>query len=143
MVGLSFSRAPYRWQAAFDASYSDYSGYSGVGGYNPYQSKNWKIAGGFEVTPDRNSLGNYLKRITYRTGLSLENYPYLVNGNAVKDFGITFGVSLPVNRISSLDFAIKFGKKGDHTLNSIEESYLKLYFGLTFNDQWFIKRKFD
>lgn len=143
MFGASFSPYPYRWQAALDASYADYSQYRDLEGKNRYESNSWRVAGGFEYTPDRTSLGNYLNRITYRTGLSVENYPFLANGNTVKDFGITFGVSLPVNRISSLDLAVKWGKKGDKALNAIEENYFKIYFGITFNDQWFIKRRFD
>ena len=140
--GISFGRA-YHWIAAIDGSYSDYSDYVDLSGTNPYQSKNWRVAAGYSFTPDPTSLSSYLRRATYRTGVSLENYPYLVNGNTVKDFGITFGLSLPVSRISRLDLALKVGKKGDKTLNTIEENYLKLYFGLTFNDQWFIKRRFD
>jgi hypothetical protein len=35
------------------------------------------------------------------------------------------------------------GRRGDLQLNKIEENYVKLYFGVTFNDQWFIKRRFD
>lgn len=143
MFGISFSKFPYKWIAAIDASFSDFSSYKDMEGTNPYQSDNWRIAGGFEMTPDRTSLSQYLKRVTYRGGISYENYPYLANGNMVRDFGITFGVSLPVGRISSLDLALKVGKKGDIVLNSIEENYLKLYFGITFNDQWFIKRRFD
>ena len=143
MFGMSFSPRPYRWIAGLDASYSDYSTYRDLEGKNPYASNSWRVAGGCEITPDRTSLSNYLKRMTYRTGVSLENYPFLANGNTVRDFGITFGLSLPVNRISSLDVALKFGKKGDKTLNGIEENYLKIYFGITFNDQWFIKRRFD
>lgn len=143
MVGMSFSPYPFKWTAAMDASYADYSSYRDLEGKNRYGSNSWRIAGGFEYTPDRNSLSNYLKRMTYRTGVSIENYPFLANGNTVKDFGITFGVSCPVNRISSLDLAVKWGKKGDKALNSIEENYFKIYFGITFNDQWFIKRRFD
>lgn len=143
MVGISFSPYPYKLMAAVDASYADYSQYRNLEGTNQYQSNSWRVAGGVEYTPDRTSLGNYLKRMTYRTGLSLENYPFLANGNMVKDFGITFGVSLPVNRISSLDLAVKWGKKGDKATNAIEENYFKIYFGITFNDQWFIKRRFD
>ncbi|MDZ4716618.1 MAG: hypothetical protein SH819_14225 [Cytophagales bacterium] len=143
MFGISFSKYPYKWTAAVDGSFSDYSLYRDLEGKNPYKSNNWKVAGGFEITPDRNSLGQYLKRVTYRTGVSLENYPFLANGNMVRDFGITFGLSLPVTRISTLDLALKVGKKGDLNLNTIEENYLKLYFGITFNDQWFIKRRFD
>ena len=61
----------------------------------------------------------------------------------MRDFGINFGLSLPVSRISSLDLAVKVGKRGDLRTNTIEENYFKLYFGVTFNDQWFIKRRFD
>ncbi len=143
MFGASFSPYPFRWIAALDASFADYSQYRNLTGTNQYESNSWRVAGGFEITPDRTSLSQYLKRITYRTGLSLENYPFLANGNTVRDFGITFGLSLPVNRISSLDLAVKWGKKGDKALNSIEENYFKIYFGITFNDQWFIKRRFD
>ena len=143
MLGTSFSPYPYRWIAALDASFADYSTYRSLDGKNRYGSNNWKVAGGFEITPDRTALSNYLKRMTYRTGFSYENYPFLANGNTVKDFGITFGLSLPVNRLSSLDLAMKWGKRGDKATNSIEETYFKIYFGITFNDQWFIKRRFD
>ena len=91
---------------------------------------------------EREALENYLKRITFRTGVSYEQYPFLANGNQVKDFGINFGFSLPAGR-SSMDLALKVGKRGNKAENILEESYFKLYFGITFNDQWFIKRKFD
>jgi hypothetical protein len=141
-VGVSLSKS-YRWTVALDGTYSSYSQYRDLAGRNPYNGDAWSLAAGYEITPDAGSLGSYLKRMTYRTGVSLENSPYLANGNAVRDFGITFGLSLPVTRISSLDLALKVGKRGDKTLNGVEESYLKLYFGMTFNDQWFIKRRFD
>jgi hypothetical protein len=141
-VGISFSKG-YKWTVALDASYANYSQYRDLVGKNPYQGNAWSVAAGYEITPDVASLGSYLKRMTYRTGVSIENSPYLANGNAVKDFGITFGLSLPVSRISSLDLALKVGKRGDQALNLVEENYLKLYFGMTFNDQWFIKRRFD
>jgi hypothetical protein len=141
-VGVSFGNS-YKWILGLDGYYADYSGYRDITGSNPYGSNLWRISGGFEITPDPQSLTSYLKRATYRTGVSLENSPYLVNGAAVRDFGITFGLSLPVSRSSSLDLGLKLGKKGDKTVNTIEENYLKLYFGITFNDQWFIKRKFD
>jgi len=141
-VGISFGHG-YKWTVALDGAYSNYSDYRDLGGRNPYGSNNWRVSGGFEIIPDVNSLGSYLKRTTYRTGVSLENYPYLVNGSSVKDFGITFGFSLPVGRFSYLDLALKAGKKGDKSTNTVEENYFKIYFGMTLNDQWFIKRRFD
>ncbi len=141
-VGISFGKS-YKWTASVDAAYTDYSQYRGLSGANPYETNGWRLAAGYEITPDQASLSSYLKRVTYRTGVSFENYPYLVNGNPVKDFGITFGFSTPVGRVSSLDLALKVGRKGDKTLNLLEENYIKIYFGITFNDQWFIKRRFD
>jgi hypothetical protein len=128
---------------AVDGSYGYYTQYRGLADGNPYNNDSWRVAAGFQLIPDPTSLSSYLKRVTYRTGVSLENEPYLVNGNSVKDFGITFGMSLPVSRWSSLDLALKVGKKGDKVLNTVEENYIKLYFGITFNDQWFVKRRFD
>jgi hypothetical protein len=140
--GISLQRVG-RWTVAVDGSYGYYTQYKGLADNNPYDQDSWRVAAGFQMVPDPTSLSSYLKRVTYRTGVSLENQPFLVNGNPVKDFGITFGLSLPVSRFSSLDLALKVGKKGDKTLNTVEENYIKLYFGITFNDQWFVKRRFD
>jgi hypothetical protein len=93
----------------------------------------------------------YLKRVTYRVGLSYEQTPFQVDLNdnpdlydyrAVKDVGINFGLSLPAGR-SSLDLAFRYGKRGNKTDTLLAEDYFRIYFGITFNDTWFIKRKFD
>jgi hypothetical protein len=65
-----------------------------------------------------------------------------VNNSQLKDFGINFGFSVPAGR-SSLDLAFKVGKRGDKAQNILEESYFRVYFGMSFNDTWFIRRKFD
>ncbi|RAW03412.1 hypothetical protein [Pseudochryseolinea flava] len=101
----------------------------------------WRGAIGGDFTPDL--LGQkLLQRMTYRLGVSMEQYPWLRNGNAVKDVGINFGFSVPSGR-SSIDLAFKYGKRGDQAKTDLEETYFKVFFGITFNDQWFIKRRFD
>jgi hypothetical protein len=142
-LGASFGRSE-KWTIASDFSIiRPKADFTSLGLDQVPVTNGWKLAAGAELTPDSRSLGSYLKRITYRTGISAESGTYLVNGNAVKDFGINFGFSFPVNRISSLDVAFRTGKRGDMKLNGIEENYFKIYFGVTFNDQWFIKRRFD
>lgn len=142
-AGISFGRAE-KWMVGMDFVYLDYTQFSNENrnlGQQPTQG--WKSGLGLEFTPDPSALGSYLKRITYRTGVSYDTYPYLINGMPVKDFGINFGFSLPVSRISSIDLALKAGRRGNLTDNGIDETYFKLYFGVTFNDQWFIRRRFD
>jgi hypothetical protein len=75
-------------------------------------------------------------------GGSYEKEPFLVNNNQLKDMGVNFGLSLPTGR-SSLDFGFRYGKLGDKSKNVLEESYFRIYFGITFVDQWFVRRKFD
>lgn len=142
-VGASFGRGD-RWMVGTDFTLlRPGQDFITLGFDQVAVTNGWRFAFGAELTPDSRSLGSYLKRVTYRTGISSESGTYLVNGNAVKDFGINFGLSLPVSRISSLDIAIRTGKRGNEKLNGMEENYFKVYFGVTFNDQWFIKRRFD
>jgi hypothetical protein len=141
--GISFGRGD-NWMLGVDVAITDYSLYKqSFDMLKPQYQKGRKLSAGFELTPDPASLSNYLKRVTYRTGVSYEEMPYLINGKPLKDFGINFGFSTPVSRVSSLDMAFRWGKRGTVSENGVEENYFKIYFGVTFNDQWFIKRRFD
>jgi hypothetical protein len=142
-AGVSFGRnSNVNWILAVDGRMMDYTKF----GYLPTQqaptTKGWRLAAGFELTPNVAGFGSYLKAITYRTGVSMEKYPYTVNGNPLKDFGTNFGLSLPL-RGCSLDLSARWGRRGTINDNTITEKYFKLYFGVTFNDRWFVKRRFD
>lgn len=140
-VGVSLSRGS-RWNIGSEFSYQNWADFRNLNGQNDGLQESWRVAVGGEITPDQFASENYFKRLTYRAGLSMEQTPFLVNENLVKDIGINFGFSLPAGR-SSLDLAFKYGKRGDKSENILEEDYFKIYFGITFNDQWFIRRKFD
>jgi len=142
-VGISLGKGE-KWMIGADYSYLKNSLFRDYFGTSQNATDSWRIAVGGEFTPDPMALSSYLKRMTYRTGVSIEQYPYFINGKPVDDFGINFGFTMPVSRISSLDFAFKVGRRGTVQDHTIEENYFKLYFGVTINDQfWFIKRRFD
>ncbi|MBL7859464.1 MAG: hypothetical protein JNM57_17355 [Cyclobacteriaceae bacterium] len=141
VLGASFAKGTF-WSVGTEFSYQDWSSFKSLSQDDEGLGKAWRMVVGGEITPDPVAVESYFKRITYRTGVSYEQYPFLTNGKEVKDFGINFGLSLPAGR-SSLDLAVKVGKRGDKKVNVLEESYFKVYFGITFNDQWFVKRKFD
>jgi hypothetical protein len=140
-VGISYAKG-MKWMLGTEFSYQDWTSFRSVNKDDEGLSEAWRIALGGEYTADPNTVENYLKRITFRAGLNLERYPFFANNKPVNDFGINFGMSLPAGR-SSVDLAFKYGKRGNKDENILEESYFKIFFGLTFNDQWFIKRKFD
>jgi hypothetical protein len=139
-----------RWTLGTELSYQDWTKFKSINQTEESLGKSWRAALGGEITPDMLST-SYLKRVTYRVGLSYEQTPFqvdlnddpdLYNYKSVNDLGINFGFSLPAGR-SSLDLAFRYGKRGNKTDTVLEEDYFRIYFGITFNDTWFIKRKFD
>ncbi|WP_149274696.1 hypothetical protein [Pareuzebyella sediminis] len=108
-----------------------------------YQNASSYALGGF-YTPDRNSFSSYFKKITYRAGLRLHQTGMVVNEKDINDFGITFGLGLPLgNGLSNLNLGFELGKKGTTAADLVEESYFKVNVGLSLNDQWFRKRKIN
>ncbi len=144
-LNLGFSVVKkFKWSVGLDIRQRDWSEFVDFDG-NPEGLKNSTlVALGGEWTPDILSVNSYLKRVTYRLGMSMEQLPYVVNGQQVEDFGINFGWSLPVSNISSLDMAFRVGQRGNVDTQLIKENYFRIHLGLTFNDRSFGKqRKYD
>lgn len=128
-----------KWSIATEFSYYDWSVFRGaVTKANDGLGQNWRASIGGEVTPDSYS-SSFLKRMTYRAGAYFEQLPYPTK---VKDLGMTVGISLPAGS-SSMDIGFRYGRRGTVPDNQIAENYFRVYFGVTVNDRWFIKRKFD
>lgn len=107
-----------------------------------YQKATTTAIGAFWV-PDHASF-KYLQRITYRAGLRMENTGMVVNDTEIDNFGITFGVGLPLSRsFSNLNLGFEIGKRGTTDAKLIEEGYFKINIGLSLNDQWFRKAKIN
>ena len=101
--------------------------------------------------PKSNSISNYWDRVTYRAGLRFEKTGLLVSKTSVvgdfieiNDFGISFGLGLPMGKkLSNLNLGIEYGTKGSTANNLIQEKYFNFRLSLSLNDSWFIKREID
>jgi hypothetical protein len=66
------------------------------------------------------------------------------NGQQINDYGITFGVGLPIYRSrSTINVAAELGRKGTTENNLVLENYFRLNLMVNLYDMWFIKRRFD
>jgi hypothetical protein len=102
------------------------------------------IHGGAEYIPDPNALRGYHNRIAYRIGGYFENSYLQLQDEQLKDYGISFGVGLPLrNTRSTFNLAFNAGRRGTLENNLIRENYMFLSFSVTLYDFWFMKRKFD
>jgi len=99
--------------------------------------------GGFLV-PDYDSFSKYWKRMTYRAGLHFENTGLEINNETINEFGISFGVGLPVgNFFSNANLGFEIGKRGTTNQNLIQENFFNVNISLSLNDRWFQKRKYN
>jgi hypothetical protein len=99
---------------------------------------------GIEYTPDFQAFRGYHNLMSYRLGGFLNESYVMIGDYQLKDYGITFGVGLPLGRTkSSMNIAFTYGTRGTLDNNLVKENYGILTFSVTLHDLWFYKRKFD
>lgn len=139
-----------RWMIGGEAGLQQFSRFSNpfLDGDNiSYQDASSYALGGHWV-PDYTAIDAYFKRVTYRAGVRLDNTGYVVNNKEINNFGITFGMGLPLGfDYSNLNLGIEVGRRGTTMNNLVRESYLKVSIGLSFNasgpNRWFQKRQIN
>jgi hypothetical protein len=143
--GFGFG-APRKWFAGVDYTFLKASQFSNrllVVDNSTYEDASSISFGGFYI-PEFDSFNRYWKRIVYRTGIRFENTGLKVNEQVIKEFGISFGVGLPVGRIfSNANLAVEFGKRGITSANLVRENFVNFQMSLSLNDRWFEKLKFN
>lgn len=98
----------------------------------------------FRILPNENAYSDYFKRITYSFGASYSNSYIKLNNQELNEYGINFGISLPFKKsISSLTFGLEALRRGENSNGLVQEDFLNFNLGITINDRWFIKRKYD
>ncbi|CAG2534135.1 Long-chain fatty acid transport protein [Maribacter dokdonensis] len=144
-LGIGYGE-DYKWFVGAEYSFQEMSSFENafLGSANVAYEDASSFAFGAFLTPDHDSFTSYLKRVTYRAGLRLDKTGMLVNDVDINNFGITFGLGLPLGRsFSNLNLGFEFGRRGTTRADLIEESYFKFNVGLSLNDRWFQKRKIN
>ncbi len=99
--------------------------------------------GGFYI-PQYNSFSSYFKRAVYRAGLHYEKTGLNIENESINEFGISFGIGLPVGSFfSNVNLGFELGKRGTTNSNLIQENFINFQISLSLNDRWFVKRKYD
>ncbi|WP_242131459.1 hypothetical protein [Aestuariivivens marinum] len=109
-----------------------------------YEDASTISIGGFFI-PQYNTT-SYLKRTVYRAGLRFEKTGLLIKDKSIKEFGISFGVGLPVGEFgdfSNANFGVEIGKRGTTNSHLIQEDFINFRLSLSLNDRWFMKRKYN
>lgn len=133
-----------KWMAGIDISTANWSQFRNFGMLDSVTDNSFKLGVGGEYTPNAAAMRQYLARITYRIGAYYGKDYIRLNGTDINYYAITVGASLPFKRSADrIHTSLEIGKRGTETNGLIRENFVRFGLGVTLNDKWFIKRRYD
>jgi len=100
-------------------------------------------AGGYFI-PNYNSFDHYYKRMVYRAGVRWSQSGLVLRDTPIQETAVTAGLGFPIGGLlSNVNFTLEMGQLGTTQKGLIQENYINFSLGFSFNDRWFIKRKYD
>jgi len=132
-----------RWFATADFNWQKWSEFRYLGN-NPGLKDNLRISVGGQFRPSPVDMGRYYQRINYRAGFRFEQSYLEIRETRINDFGISFGVGLPMKKSrSTLNIAVEAGTQGSTEKELIKENYIRITIGTALQERWFLKRRFN
>jgi hypothetical protein len=101
------------------------------------------ISIGASYIPEYSSLTSFWNRVVYRFGVKNERKSIIVNNLPINQFSLNLGVGIPLAGLSKANVGIEFGQIGEENNINVKENYFSLRLGLSLNDVWFIRRKYN
>ncbi len=104
----------------------------------------YHITVGGQYRPNHTNISSLFKRMTYRGGIKY-NQSYLKFGDTrINEFGISFGVGFPMRKSKTgLDIGIEVGRRGTTKNQLIQENFVNMSLGISIQEHWFHKRKYQ
>jgi len=93
--------------------------------------------------PNYASFTSFWSRVVYRFGFRSEQMSLIVNNIPLTETGISFGVGLTTRSLSNANIGIEISQRGEKIRPLIQETLVAMRIGLSLNDIWFIKRKYN
>lgn len=141
-AGVSIGKGN-KWLVGTDFKYTQWEDFNFLASAEPLVNNMQVALGGF-YNPSTSTVSNYLSRLTYRAGIRYSDGYLQLRNKRIDEFGISFGVGLPLPRTSStINLAFEVGSRGTKEENLINENYVKFTLGLSIFERWFVIRKYE
>ncbi len=141
-AGIMFSKSNH-YKFGLNYRFGKWSDYSSFG-EKDITTDSWQLSAGMQIVPDYTSYSHYLNLIAYRLGASIGKNYLQYDGQDFPEYEIDFGLGLPMKRVlSEVSFSGEWVHIGKLSNNPLTISNFRLTLGVTLNDRWFQKRKYD
>ncbi|WP_276134711.1 hypothetical protein [Polluticoccus soli] len=132
-----------KWMVGVDYTGTKWSEFRNFGAVDSVED-NYKLSIGGEYTPNMASMTRYFDRVTYRLGLTYGKDYISLRNTDLNYYAVTAGLSLPFRRTTDrIHTALEIGRRGTTSNGLIRETFVRLALGISLNDRWFIKRRYD
>ncbi len=133
-----------QWAITADFASTQWKNYRLQGVKDSLADQSWRIAVGAEYTPNNVVTAKYLQRVTYRLGFAYATDPYFIGGAQPNTVMGTAGLSLPFRRSTDrIHLALEFGRRSSSAAFNLRENFTRFSVGISLNDRWFVKRRYD
>lgn len=135
--------ADYTWQQWSKAEYSPMYSDKGEMVFEGMRfADRRKFALGGEYT--HNVRGSYFERIPWRLGGFYTSDYIKIDGNAMKEYGVSLGAGLSAPKGKTMvNFGLEWRHRQTSPVNLLNENYFNIMLGVNFNEVWFYKRKIN
>jgi hypothetical protein len=137
-----------RWSAGLDYQSQNWSEYRT---FNENHNLNdaYQVRFGTSFRPRQETFSGYLSRLEYRGGLRYGQSHLSLTDNtgirqAFSEFGISFGIGLPVPRsLSTVNLGFEYAQRSSGNSSLINENFFRFNIGVNVYERWFVRRKFN
>ncbi|MEI6749905.1 MAG: hypothetical protein ACOYMF_04390 [Bacteroidales bacterium] len=141
-IGISFGRTD-RWLSAIDFKMQNWSKFKYYNETNTLKNS-FDFSAGTQFKPAFADVGSYLKRMQYRAGFRYSQTYLELKSTQLNEYAFSFGLGLPLRKTkSTFNLAAEFGRRGATNNGLIRDNFVRLSFGVSFVERWFIQRKYD
>lgn len=131
-----------KWIAGADFLWQNWEKYTYDGKSDSLVNR-WNISVGGEFIPNARSIGSYFQKVAYRAGFHYGKTPMSFKGKHLDEFGISFGIGLPIKKSkSTVNLSAIIGKKGTTQNGLINENFIRFTVGVNVFENWFFKSKY-
>lgn len=133
-----------KWVVGLDYTGTQWSQFRNFGQLDSVQDNTMKIAVGGEFTPNATALRKYFQRVTYRLGFYYGTDYVRLRNVDMNYYAVTGGVSLPFRRTTDrIHLALEVGQRGTTTSGLLKENFVRFGLGISLNDKWFVKSRYE
>lgn len=139
---------PKSWFVGAEYTYQNTSNFSNPlfnNEISTFENASQVAVGGFFI-PNYNAFSGYLKRVVYRAGFNFANTGLVIKDESINEFGISFGLGLPVGNqslFSNANIGLEFGQRGTTKQNLIQENFVNFNISLSLSSRWFRQKKYN